>query len=205
MSPTPAATASRTNTTFSGVFSSRLVPSPIRASGVSPSVSVAMAVTLLRAARSLANARAAVVAPPAKAGLVRLRRKRRARKLAGGKLQVVLDGGEVVRTIGMEQRSQVLKLPTSRTLLEHAPAVRADAARGAVVVGVEKPANAAEAGRLEVEHARWPWQCLDIRDRVDRLVPRDPVPVLVEQPDRVVDHRGVLDPCRRQPLEHAPE
>src|SRR5215212_5688590 len=90
MSPTPAATASRTNATFSGVFSSRLVPSPIRARGVSPSFSVATAVTLLRAGRSLADARAAVVAPPAKAGLVRLRRERRARKLAGGKLQVVL-------------------------------------------------------------------------------------------------------------------
>jgi hypothetical protein len=58
---------------------------------------------LLRAAQSLADARAAVVAPPAEAGLVWFRRKRRARKLARGELQVVFDGGEVVRTIGMEQ------------------------------------------------------------------------------------------------------
>src|SRR5919199_987961 len=42
----PAATASRTNAMFSGVFVSRLVPSPIRASGVPPSVTVAMSVTV---------------------------------------------------------------------------------------------------------------------------------------------------------------
>src|SRR5829696_2046653 len=46
MRPMPAETASRTNATFSGVFLSRLVPSPIRVSGVSPSASAAMSVTL---------------------------------------------------------------------------------------------------------------------------------------------------------------
>jgi hypothetical protein len=74
----------------------------------------------------------------------------------------------------MEQGSQVLELPTSRTLLEHAPAVRADAVRRAVVVGIEQPADAAEAGGLEVEHAGWAWQCLDVANRVlPRRLPRE--------------------------------
>src|SRR5919202_5280745 len=46
MRPMPAATASRTNATFSGVFLSRLVPSPTRVSGVSPSLTAAMSVTV---------------------------------------------------------------------------------------------------------------------------------------------------------------
>ena len=75
----------------------------------------------------------------------------------------------------------------------------------AVVVGLEQPADAAETGRLEVENAGWPWQCLDVANRVDRLVPRDPVSVAVEQLDGVVGHRGILDPCPRQPLEYATE
>src|SRR3954465_13474069 len=101
----------------------------------------------------------------------------------------------------MEQRSQVLELPTSRTLFEHAPAVRADAVRLAVVVGLEQPADAAEAGGLEVEKAGWPGQRLDVVNRVDRLVPRDPASVPVEQLDRLVGQHRILDPCLRQPLE----
>jgi hypothetical protein len=81
--------------------------------------------------------------------------------------------------------------------------VRSDVMRPAVVVGLEQPADAAEAGGLEVENARWPWQCLDVANRVDRLVPRDPVSVAVEQLDGAVGHRGILDPWPRQPLEDA--
>ena len=103
----------------------------------------------------------------------------------------------------MEQRSQVLELPASRTLFEHAPAVRADAVRAAVVVGLEEPADAAEAGGLEVQHAGWPWQCLDVVNRVDRLVPCDPVSVAIEQLDGAIGHDGILDPCAGQSLEYA--
>ena len=103
----------------------------------------------------------------------------------------------------MEQRREVLELPASRTLFEHAPAVRADAVRLAVVVGLEQAADAAEAGGLEVQEAGRPGQRLDVADRVDRLVPGDPVTVAVEQLDGVVGHGGILDPCLRQRLEHA--
>jgi hypothetical protein len=41
---------------------------------------------------------------------------------------------------------------------------------------------------------------LDIANRVDRLVPRDPVSLAVEQPNGVVCHGGILDPCPRQSL-----
>jgi hypothetical protein len=78
-------------------------------------VSPACRASLLRPGQALADAGALVVAPPAEAGLVWLRLERRARKVARRKLQVVLHRGEVVRTIGMEKRSQVLELPTSRT------------------------------------------------------------------------------------------
>ncbi len=63
----------------------------------------------------------------------------------------------------------------------------ADVMRPAVVAGFEQSADAAEAGGLaaeagglEVAHAGWPWQCLDVANRVDRPVPRDPVSVAVE-------------------------
>ena len=92
----------------------------------------------------------------------------------------------------------------SRPLLEHAATVGADVVRAAVVVGVEQPADAAEAGRLEVEQAGSPWQRLDVADRVDRLVPRDPVLVVLEQLDGLVVHGGILDPRLRKRLEHPP-
>src|SRR5215213_9508669 len=121
-----------------------------------------MARDLAARGQSLADAAAAVVASPAEPRLVWLRRERRARKVARRKLQVVLHRGEVVRAIGMEQRSQVLELPTSRALFEHAPAVRADAVRRAVVVRLEQATDATEAGGLEVEKAGSPGQCLDV-------------------------------------------
>jgi hypothetical protein len=68
-------------------------------------VSPACRTGLLRPGHALADAGATVVAPPAEADLVWLRLERRARKVARRKLHVVLRGGEVVRTIGMEQRS----------------------------------------------------------------------------------------------------
>jgi hypothetical protein len=61
----------------------------------------------------------------------------------------------------MEQRRQVLELPASGTLLVHAPAVGHDVVRGAVVVGLEQTADAAEASGLEVEDAGTPAQRLD--------------------------------------------
>ena len=50
----------------------------------------------------------------------------------------------------MEERREVLELPPSWTLFEHAPAVGGNALRLAVAVGLEQSANAAEAGGLEV-------------------------------------------------------
>src|SRR3954471_11215872 len=69
---------------------------------------------LSRRGQLLADAAAAVVAAPAETGLVWLRGERRPWKVAGGELQVVLHRREVVRTVGMEERGQVLQLPTSR-------------------------------------------------------------------------------------------
>src|SRR3954454_4426155 len=104
----------------------------------------------------------------------------------------------------MEQRRQVLELPPAGALLEHPAAVDADAARRAVVVGVEQGAHAAEPRRLDVEHAWWPGQRLDVGDRVDRLVPGDPVAVGLEQALRPVLERRILDPRTGQPLDDAP-
>src|SRR4051812_34358714 len=97
-------------------------------------------------AQWLPDASARVVAAPAEADAVRLGRERRGLKLGHRKLEVVAHRGEVVRTIGMEQRSEVLELSASRTLFEHAAAVRADPVRRAVVVRLEQPSDAAEAG-----------------------------------------------------------
>src|SRR5690242_21766290 len=94
----------------------------------------------------------------------------------------------------MKQRGQVLELTSPRTLLEHPAAVRADAVRGAIVVGVEQGPYAAEAGRLQIEHARSPWQRLDVGDRVDRLVPGDPLTVGLEQISRGGFEGRILDP-----------
>ncbi len=120
---------------------------------------------------------------------MRLRRERRARQARRRRLAGCNSRGRGRWDRRVEQRRQVLELPTSRTLLEHAPAVRADAVRRAVVVGLEQPADAAEARGLEVEQAGRPRQCLDVADRVDRLVPGDPVSVAVEQLDGVVGPR----------------
>src|SRR4051812_47855447 len=98
----------------------------------------------------------------------------------------------------MEERCEVLELAPSRTLFEHATAVGADALRLAVVIGLEQTADAAEAGGLEVQAARWPGQRLDVADGTDGRVPRDPVTVPVEQLDGGLGHGRVLDPCLRQ-------
>ena len=147
--------------------------------------------------------RARVVAPPAEAGLVWLRRERRARKAAPPEA-----AGCTPRGRGRSDHRDGTAKPGTGAAHVPDPARtcprRTRRCRGpAVVVGLEQPADAAEAGGLEVEHARWPWQCLDVANRVDRLVPRDPVSVAVEQLDGVVGHRGILDPCPRQPLEYA--
>ena len=104
----------------------------------------------------LANAAAPVVAPPAEARLVWLGRERGAgghpRRAAGCTPQ---GQGHSGRRDGTATR--VLELPPSRTLFEHAPAVRADAVHLTVVVGLEQAADAAGAGGLEVQ-AAWPLQ-----------------------------------------------
>src|SRR5437764_10258716 len=94
----------------------------------------------------------------------------------------------------MEQRGQVLQLAPSRTLLEHPAGVGANSVRGAIVVGIEQGPYAAEASGLQVEHARLPWQRLDIGDRMDRLVPADPVSVVLEQVGGAAVDGRILDP-----------
>jgi hypothetical protein len=104
----------------------------------------------------------------------------------------------------MEQRGQVLELAATGALLEHPAAIDADALGLTVVIGVEHGADAAEARGLDVEHPRPPRERLDVGDRVDRLVPGDPVAVRFEQRRGGGHERGILDPCVGQPLDHAP-
>src|SRR5436305_6829815 len=86
----------------------------------------------------LADGAAPVVGAPAESDPVWLGRQRRTRQVARPSLHVVALGGYVVRSVWMEQRSQVLELTPSGTLLEHPTAVGADAVRGAVVVDIEQ-------------------------------------------------------------------
>src|SRR3954451_5742662 len=122
---------------------------------------------LLRRGMRPADAGAFVVASPPESRRVWLRPERRARKAAVRMLKVEFRGSEVVRGIGMEQRGQVLELPPPGPQLVHAPAVGADAVGDAVVIGLEQPADTAEAGGLEVEDAWSPGQRLDVLNRCD--------------------------------------
>src|SRR5207247_6402175 len=118
--------------------------------------------------------------------------------------RVVAARGDVVRRVRMEERGEVLDLAAPRPELPLPAAVRADLVLGAVVVGVEEPANGAEARRLDVDRARRPGAALDIRDGVDRRVPRDASGMRLEDRARLFGHPRVLDPGVRERVEHPP-
>ena len=103
----------------------------------------------------------------------------------------------------MEERCEVLDLPSARPELEHATAVEADPVRLAVGVERKQLAQAPEARRLRVENARRKSQALDVRDRVDRRVPGDPPAVLGEHELGLVGQRGILEERLRETLRHA--
>jgi hypothetical protein len=107
------------------------------------------AACLWRPGQSLADTGAHVVAPPAEASLVWLRRERRARKVAPPKRRSYSTG---VRSFG--HRDGTTKPGTGaahvQDLARTCPAVRADTVRCAVVVGIEHPANAAKRAGLRL-------------------------------------------------------
>ena len=100
----------------------------------------------------------------------------------------------------MEERGEVLDLAAAGAELELAAAVDLDPVRRAVVVEVEEPPHAPEARRLRVEAARRPLERLDVVDRVDREVPREPVAVRLERGTRLVVDARVLEPGLRERL-----
>src|SRR5579875_471401 len=141
---------------------------------------------------------------PAKAACAGFRRER-----AGGQAvwrvgQVVAGGRDVVGRVGVEERGEVLVLVATDAELELAAAVVADAALGAVVVGVEQVAQAAEARGLDVDHARRVGQRLDVGDRVDRRVPGEALAVGGERGVGLGGERGILDPGVREGFGDAP-
>ena len=85
-----------------------------------------------------------------------------------------------------------------RAELELAAAVDLDPLRRAVVVEVEEPLDAPEARRLRVQAARLPLERLDVLDRVDREVPRQPVEVRLEHGPRLVVQPRILEPRLRE-------
>src|SRR5205823_4390792 len=93
---------------------------------------------------------------------------------------VVSAGRDVVRTVRVEERGEVLDLAAAGAELELPAAVEPDSLGLAAVVELEQPAEAADAGRLHVEVARRERQRLDVRERVDRRVPADPPAMRLE-------------------------
>jgi hypothetical protein len=93
----------------------------------------------------------------------------------------------------MEQRRVVLDLPAAGPQLELAAAVRADPLLSAVLDRFREPPDAAEPRRLDVERARREWQLLDVLDRVDDRVPRDPVAVRLEDRVGLLRQRRVFE------------
>src|SRR5919201_3986868 len=105
----------------------------------------------------------------------------RALRQAGPWLGIVVGARrDVVRAVRVEQRRQVLDLPAARAELEHPAAVERDAVRLAVLVEGEQLSEETEARGLRVEGAGREYQLFDVRDRMDRCVPRDPLAVRLE-------------------------
>src|SRR2546423_12222618 len=98
----------------------------------------------------------------------------------------------------MKPRRQVLDRAAAGTELELAAAVGADAALGAVVIGLAQRAQAAQPGGLEVHHAGREGERLYVRHAVDRRVPGDAVPVGLEERVDLRRQRRVLDPGLRE-------
>src|ERR1041384_599757 len=81
---------------------------------------------------------------------------------------VVSARGGVVGRVGVEEGGEDLDLAAADAGLPLAAAIGADAALGAVVVGLAEVAQAADPRGLDVDHLRLPGQRLDVADRVDR-------------------------------------
>ena len=103
----------------------------------------------------------------------------------------------------MEEGSDVLDLTSARPELELAAAVDPDPPFRAVVVGLEQGSQAAEAGGLDVHHPRRVRKRLDVRHRVDRLVPGDAVAVRREHALGLRGQRRVLVPGFGESANHA--
>ena len=98
----------------------------------------------------------------------------------------------------MEERGEVLDLPAAGAELELAATVDRDSLRGAVVVRVEEPFDAAEPRRLEVERPRREREARDVHNGVDGCIPRDPRPMRFENGIRLVVQRRILQPRLRE-------
>src|SRR5215212_2858030 len=91
--------------------------------------------------------------PPAEAGRIDFRLERAGGEAGLGIERVIARGGDVVGSVGMEDRRQVLDLAAADAELVLAAAVGAHAALLAEVVGGEQRLDRAEARRLEVDGA----------------------------------------------------
>ena len=103
----------------------------------------------------------------------------------------------------MEERREQLDVPAPDRQLPLTAAVGADPMRLAVVVGGEEALDRPEPRGLDVDGARRPAERLDVRDGVDGGIPGDPVGVRLEDGQRLVGERGVLDPGIGEGIEHA--
>src|SRR5436190_18537735 len=113
----------------------------------------------------------------AKTGLAGRRRQRAGRQTCPRLTLVVAAGGDVVRCFRVIERGEVLDLAAAGPELEHAAAVQLDHVAGAVVVEVEQLAEEAKARSLDVQGQGRERKTLDVGDRVNRRIPRDPLPV----------------------------
>ena len=95
--------------------------------------------------------------------------------------------------VGVEQARDLLDLPAPDAELELPAAVQLDAALEARVDALEEPRERPEARRLDVHVARRERQPVDVGERVDGRVEREPVEVAGEGLENVGGERGILD------------
>src|SRR5436190_10008045 len=159
---------------------------PAEAADASTRAAVA-ATSSERIARRLAER-----APKAKLLEVRLER---ARLEAGLRFRrVVATGRDVVRCVGVEERSKHLDLAAPDAELELAAAVERDPVLLTALVELEQAPNRPEARGLAVEASRRERQRLDVGPGMDRSVPGDAIAVRLEYGISLGRECGILDP-----------
>src|SRR4051812_8457464 len=130
---------------------------------------------------------------PTKPGWRRGRLQRARREPVGHARVVVAGRRDVVRGVGVKQRSEVLDLLTSDTQLALATAVDGDSLALAILIDREELFQGAEARWLGVDRRRLVLEALHVGQRVKRRVPRHAVHVrLQDRPGLVVDV-GILE------------